>query len=1182
MGDRFSRKLRRRKSKGSNRDQALRNRSLPAVEILEVRRLLTTDLWINPAGGSWQVASNWSENQVPGPSDDVMIDVSGNPTITYNDSSTIHSLVDEDSLDIFGGSLTITAGASRVTGTLTVEDGASLAIDGPGATFVDGTSTSIDGANLYTYAGASMTLSAVDSLAGPSNGSATIQANGTNGSGTPSTIDLSHVTSLAGATNGNVLFLYALSGGSLLLPNAPADNSGRTYFLSDGVNSLLDISKIPTLTADANNPSSLQATNGGIVLDPALTTVIGSYLTTDAASTIATAQITSITSSQVQANSGTPSYAGLSTINGDTIYAYGGADLAFPGVTSLAGASGYSTTVQADGTDGSGTPSTIDLSQITSLSGATNGNVLFLYALSGGHLLLPNAPADNTGRTYFLSDGGSDGVNSLLDISKIPTLTADANNPSSLQATNGGIVLDPALTTVIGSYLTTDAASTIATAQITSITSSQVQANSGTPSYAGLSTINGDTIYAYGGADLAFPGVTSLSGASGYSTTVQAYGTDGSGTPSTIDLSQVTSLSGAANGNILFLYALSGGTLLLPNAIGQTTGRVYFESNGTGSVLDITDLTSIIDDQGGNSSLNVTSGGIVIDTNLSTYSNVSVTTDPSVSITDQPGQTFSFPNGTTTFSTGTVVDQGDMQLGRAEVFTLADYPGGGTGIIQSPGTPSSFDISVDIADPTTVFTLINSAYGEDGDTVGSVEFKATGGLDYTVDLVEGQNIRDHNIDGFENSIGQGALGSTYVGTAYYGYGQVRLDEQEFVLPASFASATLTDIILNGAGNYPSGQPFLAAATVASESGMDPVALPSSLINANLQTYANGGNYPLGGSLVSAGNALVAISGGLTINGQGGLSVSSTSTLEISGDLLGNTTNASAFNPVGTVELTSGSGTSNPPQLLEAMSEDLGDTAAGFDQNFAYGTLILTANTHVELVDLAANSPGDAPEALYVNDLIILSGATLNLDGLKLYVHAESNDGTIVNGGAIVSGEVFDDANGNGSLDSGEPGLVGFLVDLTNTATSSTYAALTNASGQFSLTGIAAGTYTLSEVLPLGFVETLPASPGTYTITVDSGQTVTGEDFGDHPTASISGEVFNDLNGDGTLETGEPGLSGSTVNLLNSSSQVIADATTGSGGSYSFASLLPGTYTVQVVARVGVRRLVDGQRRRHRH
>lgn len=164
-------------------------------------------------------------------------------------------------------------------------------------------------------------------------------------------------------------------------------------------------------------------------------------------------------------------------------------------------------------------------------------------------------------------------------------------------------------------------------------------------------------------------------------------------------------------------------------------------------------------------------------------------------------------------------------------FTLANYPGGGTGVIQTPYqlSPSSFDVPVNVANPTTVYTLINSTWGIDGDTVGAVEFKATGGLDYTVNLIEGQDIRNHCNCGYNQIIGQGALGGTYLGTAYFGGDQVRFDELGFTLPSSFQSSTLTDIILHGNNDYPNGNPFLAAATVASNA--TPIASPVGPIGA---------------------------------------------------------------------------------------------------------------------------------------------------------------------------------------------------------------------------------------------------------------------------------------------------------------------------------------------------------------
>jgi hypothetical protein len=157
-------------------------------------------------------------------------------------------------------------------------------------------------------------------------------------------------------------------------------------------------------------------------------------------------------------------------------------------------------------------------------------------------------------------------------------------------------------------------------------------------------------------------------------------------------------------------------------------------------------------------------------------------------------------------------------------FNVANFPQGGTGAIQaSTGGPDSFDIAVNIANPDTVHTLMNSGFGSFGSTIGSIEFKATGGLDYTVDLVEGQDIRDHFNGFFNNTIGTGALGPIYVSTFSFG-GDVRLDEQAFVLPAAFNSATLTDIILNGFGSGAAGEPFLAAATVVTGAVPEPTSL----------------------------------------------------------------------------------------------------------------------------------------------------------------------------------------------------------------------------------------------------------------------------------------------------------------------------------------------------------------------
>jgi len=66
-----------------------------------------------------------------------------------------------------------------------------------------------------------------------------------------------------------------------------------------------------------------------------------------------------------------------------------------------------------------------------------------------------------------------------------------------------------------------------------------------------------------------------------------------------------------------------------------------------------------------------------------------------------------------------------------------------------------------------------------------------------------------------------------------------------------------------------------------------------------------------------------------------------------------------------------------------------------------------------------------------------------------------------------------------------------------------------------------------------------------------------------PVGSISGVFFNDVNGDGTMDTatGDAGVDNIQVSLIDSCGSSIAVTTTGFGGLYQFASLAPGAYSV---------------------
>jgi hypothetical protein len=141
----------------------------------------------------------------------------------------------------------------------------------------------------------------------------------------------------------------------------------------------------------------------------------------------------------------------------------------------------------------------------------------------------------------------------------------------------------------------------------------------------------------------------------------------------------------------------------------------------------------------------------------------------------------------------------------------------------------SLTIPVNVYGVSSVYTLINSAYGAYDADVGSVTFDGSLGSTYTVQLIEGWNIRDHyyNPYPFVNTTSDPTTTEAVWGVNDYGY--AHLDMQDFTLPTSFADQTLVNIVFDSAGGYPSGEPFIAGATVLSTPSVPDAGFSASLL-----------------------------------------------------------------------------------------------------------------------------------------------------------------------------------------------------------------------------------------------------------------------------------------------------------------------------------------------------------------
>jgi SdrD B-like protein len=98
----------------------------------------------------------------------------------------------------------------------------------------------------------------------------------------------------------------------------------------------------------------------------------------------------------------------------------------------------------------------------------------------------------------------------------------------------------------------------------------------------------------------------------------------------------------------------------------------------------------------------------------------------------------------------------------------------------------------------------------------------------------------------------------------------------------------------------------------------------------------------------------------------------------------------------------------------------------------------------------------------------------------------------------IQGTVFFDMSYDGVRDADEAGIANWLIMLSGPVNTTT---VTDAAGNYSFTGLPAGTYTVCESQRFGWIQTAPQEASSctsglgYTIVVPAGGSVTAQDFG---------------------------------------------------------------------------------------
>lgn len=229
--------------------------------------------------------------------------------------------------------------------------------------------------------------------------------------------------------------------------------------------------------------------------------------------------------------------------------------------------------------------------------------------------------------------------------------------------------------------------------------------------------------------------------------------------------------------------------------------------------------------------------------------------------------------------------------------------------------------------------------------------------------------------------------------------------------------------------------------------------------------------------------------------------------------------------------------------------------------------------------VVANDPNDIQQGLEQSTPELIVNVTQGEDVRDVDIGHEEETDT-----GLLSGFVWTDTDGNGEFDSGEVPIAGVTINVFENDGSTVATAVTDSSGNWIVANLSG--VQLSSTLLVGYDEAVPAAlnlvatqPTNFPlnesqyfpidISSPDNRQASSLDFGFQPDVganlgSISGVLYSDIDQNNAYLASTDGeLSNVTLNLFNSSGDLVSSVRTDDSGNYSFSSLQDDTYSIEV-------------------